>query len=93
MDSYKPFSVYLHVQICSLGVYEEERAIHTLTCSFLQHVWLQDVETCCDTMSEVWLHFLLLFSCLQPFLVCCVIAEAMKIVYMQMKEVLNPMAF
>lgn len=36
MDSHKPFHVYLHVQICSLGLYEEERVIHTLTCSFLQ---------------------------------------------------------
>lgn len=78
MDSCKSFHVYLHVQICSLRVYKEERAVDILTWSVLHHVWLQSAETCCDVMSEVWLHFVFFFSCSQFFLIWCGPVETME---------------
>lgn len=78
MDSYKSFHVYIHVQICSLRVYKEKRVIDVLTWSVLHHVWLQSVETWCDTMSEVWLHSIFFFSCLKLFLMWCGPVEAVE---------------
>lgn len=39
-------------------------------------IWLQSVEMVRDMMSEVWLHFVSFFSCLQFFLMWCGLVEA-----------------